>query len=440
MMTSDIIMEQDQNQKEGAEIVNEEAVGFAKLEAPIEETQDEDSEVEDQAEEVSQDDVQPEELNENDSILSGLDDVDYENETEEDTKPEEEKLTESAAIQRAKEEGRLRKELEATLSERDVSLEEKNGRIEELEEKLKQVSVKQADPTQDPEYQSLFKDVVSEIEDGMLEVDYNGKDDYKNFVAEYSIQIDATKSLPLNERRDKVRAIKEDIAYNLSGLSKEDWDDDIDGEKSNFLKQGNDIYNLAKDIAPDLKRLQEISEDIKNNSQEYELNQKASQYKEIESNVRETVEGLLSLNEDALEADPYSLQSIAFSEASNEKNKKKVESLISDLVLAEAGGKKFSAIERKALLKQGKTESDISDYEKQFAKKAKKNKEKFMAVTFQAVLTQAKLKKLAEENAELKRKVKTKEKSEKAKDGLLDTPTKRGDISEGEKVGFDRFL
>lgn len=380
---------------------------------------------------------EPEE--ERDDLLSGLEDVDYEKE-DDDVVGEDKHIPK--AEERAAIEGRRRKELEAELSERDAILSEKEKRIQELEEQVRNGNKANANPALDPEYKSLHDEIVNVIDNEFIEIDYNGKDNYRAFIGGLSVEIDGILNMPtLEERRSGVREIKEKIAMSMSGLSKEEWDEDLDGDASKYRSQAGKVYELAKGIIPDLKDLEKIENNIKNNSEEYQLNKTVESYKTIEKNVSETLNGLLSLDQDAIDADPHSLQSIAYKHAKDGKNEKKVKSLIQDIVLAEAGGKKFTPSEREALIKQGKTEKEIEGYEKQFEKKAQRNKEQFMSIMFQSVLVQSDFKKMAKENADLKRKLRNLEKNEEAIDDLLDKPSRVSNSSgiPNEKIGFARF-
>jgi hypothetical protein len=322
----------------------------------------------------------------------------------EETDEDEEPLTESKAIERARAEGKARKALETEKKEWELDRDRLKKERDEFETKLKEFETTKIKPEEHPDFVSLKDEILSDARDTVDDWDAPNKDvvfsQLGSFISDYR-NADTSQ-----DRQGALGELKDKLADQMFGEG--DSFADLDKDQR---KEVSDAVRLLKKSAGKADLLNTLRDDLSKKAQSGTLAVGAREYEAAYSDIRPILDVIGDLPDEAIEGNPYAIESVVASLAKIPEGKKRLESAKKDVVELIYGMRPFSQEEIDKMEANG---TDIKAYRTERNKALDARRKKLLPLLVQGLMTRGSFKEMASELSELKKRYASEESEDDA--------------------------
>lgn len=329
-----------------------------------------------------------EEIEEVEVEVEDEEEIDYDKveEKPKEEEPEEEVIPESKAVERARIEGKRRKELELEKKEWELERDRIQNERDEYERRLKEFESTKIKPTEHPDFiamrDEILKDVKEEVDD--LESD-NADDIYKNlggYIERYR-KADAA---------DAMSKFKDEVASEL--FEGTDTWDELERDDRRVV---NAAIKLIKKSTGKADKLEDLRNSLEERANKGILAVGVKEYERNAAEFQPILDAVGDLSDEIIEANPYAIESAVARIAKTDK--KRLESAKKDVFEIMNGLRPLTQEELEKLNANG---TDVKAFQLQRQKALVEKKKKLAALLIQGLVTRSSYKEMAQELAELK--------------------------------------
>ena len=331
---------------------------------------------------------------------------DEEEEEEEETVAEEEKssddeetdwdaetkiedpVNETAARKQAKEKGRLAKELQNTLTERELELDQIRKERAELAEKLEQVQAVKVRPEDAPEFQEKHEAVMSDVRAVARRLPGKSKTLLTPHFGDIMVSYMESLDVPLERAEEVDQALMGKIVDKL-GFSEVPFAELDEDERVQFQPQVDKIMDLLERNHTPTKELQKLHSTLSEKAKAGHLSVGVRQYQAAAAELAPILEAVGDLSEELIEANPHSVESFVAKLSKSADGKKRVESARADIMELLVGPKALTQDEIDKLQKNG---TDVKEFLRERDRRHIEKKKKLAPLLVQALVTRSQFK------------------------------------------------
>lgn len=338
---------------------------------------------------------------------------------EEKTKEEEpEPKDESHARRRAKEEGKLRKQLEVTVREKDLELDRLREEVETLKGKTTELEAVRIKPEEHPDFLALQNKIINEAKDTVDEFDAPHANVVFNKLG--SFIRDYRKADSSENRETALLALKDDLAAKMFGE-----DSTFESLEKDDRKEVSAALRLIKKSTEKADELDALGKDLEKKAKTGTLAVGVREYEALSKEFSPIVDAVGDLPDDVLETTPHTLESQVAILAKTEAGKKRLNDAKRDALDIVMGLRPLTQAEIGKLEANG---TDIKAYLAERQKALVEKKKKLLPIFIQALAGKAITNKAFVELANLKGKVE----SEESEDDVIRKVTKKKPVVKDE--------
>lgn len=319
----------------------------------------------------------------------------------------------SKAVERARIEGRRRKELEAAQREWELERDRLNGELEQLRGKTTELEAVRIKPDEHPDYVSKKETFQKDIKDAFDDFDAPHKNAVLNEFPTFLGKYRAADSDP--QRNTALDKLKDELAAKMHGDESITFDS-LDKEERREVSA---MLRLVKSGVSKADELHTIYDELDKRSKTGTLAVGVREYEERLAETRPILDAVGDLPDEAIETDPYALESVVASIAKTDQGKKLLDAAKRDAIDLIYGLRPLTQGEIEKLESNGK---DVKAFQLERQKNLKEKQKKLLPMIVQGLVSRGQFKQMAAELAELKGK---KESEESEDDALRKTLRKK---------------
>lgn len=335
---------------------------------------------------------EPEEEEEKEEIEEKVENTE---ETETDWDAE---VTETAARKQAKEKGRLAKELQNTLTERELELDAVRKERAELAEKLEQVQAVKIKPEDAPEFQEKHESVMSDVRAVARRLPGRSKALLTPHFGDIMVAYMESLDVPLEKADEVDRELTAKIVDKL-GLSEVPFAELDDDERAQFQPQVDKIMDLLERNLTPTKELQKLHSSLSEKAKSGHLSTGVRQYQAAASELSPVLDAVGDLSDELIEANPHSVESfVAKLAKGSPEGKKRIDAARQDVMELLVGPKALTQDEIDKLQKNG---TDVKEFMRERDRRHLEKKKKLAPLLVQALVTRSQFKTTLEKLAKI---------------------------------------
>ena len=318
-----------------------------------------------------------------DDLFEDIPDLDEGGEGEEGTEEpftEEElenlRRDDSAAVQQAREKGRLAKQLQAEVDELQLQI----GRIEDEKEKalaeLEKAASAGVNPMTHPDFVDLKNrtraSIMRQARSLPFPVDESRLNDNWGTTLAALRNVD---DLPMDEQEQELSDIRLAIAKDLSIVDSEatslTWDDDPEG-----MGHVNQVIGVLQSHLPQFDQMKEVYDTIQEKANKQSLAVGYDEYEAKVTPLRDRLDAVVALTEEEIAEDPESLESVAAKRIQNDKGLSRKYTRVRDSLLELTYGPRVLSQEELDRIKA--TGKDMKEFHKNRDKRVAQLREEWL--------------------------------------------------------------
>lgn len=318
--------------------------------------------------------------------------TDWDKEEKPSEEEEEAPANETAARKQAKEKGRLAKELQNTLTERELELDRVKKEKAELEEKYQQIEAVKTRPEDAPEFQEKHESVMSDVRAIARRLPAKSRTLLVPNFGEIMVSYMETLNVPLEKSDEADQALTGQIVDKL-GFSDIPFADLDDDERSALQPQVDKVMDLLERNLTPTKELQKLHASLNEKAKSGHLSVGVRQYQAAAAELSPVLDAVGDLSTELIEANPHSVESFVAKLAKTPEGKKRVESARADIMELLVGPKALTQDEIDKLQKNG---TDVKDFLRERDRRHAEKKKKLAPLLVQALVTRSQFKTMLE--------------------------------------------